>query len=100
MLFLYVTIIIVILNGAALYLNSAKASNMWKTRYPNLQIVKSHWSDKALNFTKYFVMSICPILNIVLLWTMIFDSDEICEKIVWDMYLKAKHTEQAGEDVE
>ena len=92
-LFLCVTIAVMLLNVLLLYLNAEKASNMFKTRYPDLVVPKRYWAESALIYIKFALISICPILNIALAYVFMVNSDELCEETVWDLYRKAKEKE-------
>ncbi len=86
---IFVTLLCVLL----LWINSVKASNMFKSRYPNRVVIKRHWSDSVLIFIKFGLMAICPVINLGLAWIFVADSDDLCENAVWDVYKRSKERE-------
>lgn len=86
MTLIYINLAIAVLCVTLWWLNTIKASQIFKTRIPELKIPRSHWSDRTLAFIKGFLMCVCPIINLKFAWVMIAKSDELCEKTVAKVY--------------
>ena len=93
MWFLYAVLIVGIINLMLWWLNSIKATNMFKKRYPDLKIARTHWSDKIIAFVGFVALCFCPIMNLFIGACMIYDSDELCERTVRKIYLKSRKDE-------
>ena len=71
-----------------LWLNSVKATQMFKAKYPDLTIPRRHWSDRVISIIEVVLIHICPIINIAFLLIYITKSDELCEKTIDKTYMR------------
>lgn len=73
-----------------LLMNLLAVRSKWtfRKRYPDLEIVKSHWSVTVTSIIKLIVMSMCPIMNLFMIWAFIFNDEELCEKTVASIYAR------------
>ena len=75
-------------------LNIARADRLMKERYPELHFRKTSFLTVISTAIKIFLVSIFPILNIGLLYTLIFRDNEMIESAVrqaYDNYHKNDH---------
>ena len=77
---IYIYLGVVIANLILFTLNAIKGTHLFKTRYPNLKITKSHWSDRILTVIQILIYAAVPIMNLILAYTLLFKSDEVCER--------------------
>lgn len=78
------------------YINTTKAERLMKERYPELYFRKTSFSTGVITAIKIFIVSICPILNLALLYVLIFRDREMIESAVqqaYDEYNKNDHSE-------
>ena len=67
---------------------SINGAHLFKQRYPNIRMPKSHWSDKIVTWTRVAFMSAIPVFNAFYLFYLVFKADEITEASVRKVYLK------------
>ena len=67
-----------------LFLGVQKANYLMKLRYPELHFRKTHWTTKLSNVIKSVMVSICPGLNLVMLYILITRDDKIVEETIED----------------
>lgn len=89
MVFIYITLVVAFFDTIMWFLNTKKVEYIWHTRYPEMTLSKSHWSDRTITVIKAVVVVCIPLFNIVLLYCLIFNSDEIAEQTVKKLYAKA-----------
>ena len=78
------------------YINIARAEQTMKERYPELHFRKTSFLTAISTAIKVFLVSICPFLNLFLLYTLIFRDTELIESAVqqsYDQYHKDDHSE-------
>lgn len=78
------------------YINITRAEQLMKERYPELHFKKTSVLTIIATAIKVFLVSICPILNIGLMYTLIFRDNELIESAVqqsYDKYYKNNHSE-------
>ena len=78
---IYIYLGVVIANFILFTLNTLKSTHLFETRYPNLKIPKSHWSDQILTVIQLLIYAALPIMNLILAYTLLFKSDEVCERV-------------------
>ncbi len=91
-----VNVFICIIDIILFYLNVAKAKYQMKIRYPELHFRETPFVTAMTTAIKIFIVSICPILNIALLYVLIFKDREMIESSVqqaYDEYHKNDHSE-------
>lgn len=88
MIFVYLHFAVAILDFVMLFLIASKSTHIFKTKYPDWVIPKSHWADSTLTWIKTILAFSCPLFNIVCLWVCISKEVEICENVVNKMWLK------------
>ena len=86
MIFLYISLVVSLLAFILFWLNAIKAAHLFKTRYPDLKIPRSHWSDRVLTLIKLAVTLMIPICNFAMVAVCLAHSDDLCEKSVARMY--------------
>jgi hypothetical protein len=77
-------------------INIAKAEYLMKERHPELHFKETSFLTGISTAIKIILVSICPILNIAMLWTLIFKDNEMIESAVrqaYDNYHKNDHSE-------
>ena len=78
------------------YINIARAEKLMKERYPELNFGKTSFLTIVSTAIKVFLVSICPIMNLFLLYTLIFRDNELIESAIqqsYDNYHKNDHLE-------
>lgn len=78
------------------YINIKRAESLMKYRYPELHFRRTSFLTGLATFIKILVVSICPFLNMALLYTLIFKDNEMIEAAVkesYDNYHKSNHAE-------
>lgn len=68
---------------------ACRAEHIFKTRYPELKIPKSHWTKAVMTRLKMVVMYLCPVINILFVFVYLFKDDELCERTVSEVYRQA-----------
>ena len=94
MLFVNITVAIGVLDFILHWLGAAKARHMFKNRYPELKIPKTHWSEIVLSYIKMVFCYFCPILNIMFTLVYLFKTDELCDKTVAKVYQRCIAAEE------
>lgn len=67
---------------------SINGAHLFKQRYPNIHVPKSHWSDKIVTWTRVAFMSAIPVFNAIYLLYLVFKADELTEASVYTVYVK------------
>jgi hypothetical protein len=78
------------------YINAARAERLMKERYPELHFRETSFITGVYTAIKICIVSICPILNLALLYVLIFRDREMIESAVkhaFDEYHKNDHSE-------
>ena len=78
------------------YINITKAERLMKERYPELHFRKLSFLTELVNAIEIFIVSICPILNLIYLYALIFKDKVLIEAYVqqaYDEYHKNDHLE-------
>lgn len=88
MILLYISLVITILDLVLLGLMSVNATQLFKSRYPELKIPKLHWSNRAIQLIRALLFAILPIINIGILWIFLTKNDEIREETVNKMAME------------
>lgn len=86
MMFLIINFGVTLLDILLIHLLAIRSKWVFKKRYPDLEIVKSHWSVTVTSIIKLLVLSLCPVINLLMIWTFIFNDDEVCERTVANIY--------------
>lgn len=86
MMFLIINFGVTLLDILLMYLLAIRSKWVFKKRYPELEIVKSHWSVTVTSIIKLLVLSLCPVINLLMIWVFIFNDDEVCERTVASIY--------------
>lgn len=81
---------------AMFYINLSRAEKLMKERYPEVCFGRTSALTAIITAIKIVLVSICPILNLLMLYTSIFRDTEMIEAVVkesYDKYHKNDHTE-------
>lgn len=91
-----INVFIFIVDVILFYLNISAAERRMKTRYPELHFRETPFTTVVVTAIKICLVSICPILNLGLLYILIFKDNELIEDAVqqaYDNYHKNNHSE-------
>ncbi len=91
-----INMIVFIADVILFYLNIARAEHQMKTRYPELNFKETPFLTGLATAFKIYLVSICPILNLGLLYVLIFKDDELIESAVQEAY--RKHLKDQGDN--
>lgn len=94
MIFLNINIAIGIFFLVLMILSTLNAAYEFKKLYPDLKTPKRHWSACILTVIKSIIVAIFPVLNILMCWILIFDSDDIKTKAIEKAYLECMKEKQ------
>ena len=77
MVLLYIYLAISILTFVLFEVSAVDMAHKFKLKYPNLQVPRYSWANKVGIFLRTLIGSFIPLVNIVLLWVIIFNYDEL-----------------------
>lgn len=99
MIFLNFNMLICILDLILYCLCVLRAMHLLKTRHPGVKWVRmSHWSDTIMAILKTIIASICPVLNIVILFNTMMRDKEIIENAVEETYRAQMEFQQKNKE--
>lgn len=70
------------------------AAQEFKARYPDIKPKKANHLVTVKSVIKLLVMTFCPIINMIIAWTLIFNDDEMVENIIQKQYLYNRETSE------
>lgn len=89
MIFLYINLAVFLIDIVMFWLLAINGAHQFKLRYPGLKVRKSHWSEKLSTVLKTILTCLCPLLNLALLFNLVFRSDELLEASIEKTHRKA-----------
>lgn len=67
---------------ASFYLAMMRILHVLLEKYPDLPRGETFWAEKGHFLMQIAIISLCPILNLLFIYTCIFRFDELCEKSI------------------
>ena len=88
MVILWIHLIVSAITYVLYMLAAHDFSHKFKTRYPDAKVPKSSWAGKVGSFLRNLISSFIPIMNLLLLWVMLFHYEELERKTIRKIYEK------------
>ncbi len=89
MIFLYINLAIFLIDFTLFCLISINGAQQFKLRYPTLKVRKMHWAERLSTVIKSVLICLFPLLNLALLFNLVFRSDELLEASIEKTHRKA-----------
>ena len=95
MLFLSINTAVMLVDFVLIWLLSKRARYLFKIRYPERELVGHHWSETIMAWIKAFILFGCPVVNIICLFAIVFNDENVCEGTINNLYKTSiKKTEE------
>lgn len=91
---IYIYLGISLLTFILFKLTACDIAKRFKTKYPNLKYPTITSAGKIAGFIKTLVGSFIPIVNVGLLWVLIFQSSEFEKRVVADLLSKCTEVKE------
>ena len=88
MTLVYINLVIAAITFSLFVLTTIEAGQKFKIKYPDLKVPKSTSAGKIGSIIRMLLSSLIPIVNICLLWTLLFHDSELVDKAIRKMYEK------------
>ena len=80
--FIYFNLIVAVLAYVLMTLTEVDYAHKFKARYPDLKVPESSIAGKMASIIKSVVGSLIPIVNLAILWVLIFHSSDLEDKVM------------------
>lgn len=85
---------IFITNMVMTWLAVEECKDTFHRKYPELKLVKKHWSVEANAYARLVIYALIPIFHIGMLWSLIVHHDKLIENSVHKTYLECMEEQE------
>ena len=98
MCLIYINLVIAAITIVLVILMDIEYTHRFKRRYPDLNIPESSKAGKIASIFKVVIASLIPVINLGLLWALVFNSSSLEDEVIEYIYGQCKKEPHIGSE--